>query len=93
MFIAPLRGAGEEGPRADAQLSLVVLIGFVLAALALNWGFFLQYGRFVVVVVFVHNALALASGYGLARLVGLPSATAARHLRDRDPEPRAWAWC
>ena len=43
-----------------------MLVGFVLAALALNWGFFLQYGRFVVVVVFIHNALALASGYGLA---------------------------
>ena len=54
------------------NFSLLVLIGFVLAALALNWSFFLQYGRFVVVVVFIHNALALASGYGLARAVGLP---------------------
>jgi BASS family bile acid:Na+ symporter len=39
--------------------------------LVLNWAFFRQYGRFVVTVVLVHNALALAGGYGLARLTGL----------------------
>ncbi|MBX3619887.1 MAG: bile acid:sodium symporter family protein [Rhizobacter sp.] len=52
-------------------LSLVVFIAFVLGALALNWGIFREYGRFVVVVVLVHNALALAGGYGIARLAGL----------------------
>lgn len=53
------------------NFSLLVLIGFVLGALALNWGFFLQWGRYVVVVVLIHNALALAIGYGLARAAGL----------------------
>ena len=72
MFIAHRYAAlaGKvHGPMRN--FSLLVLVGFVLAALALNWGFFLQYGRFVVVVVFIHNALALASGYGLARAAGL----------------------
>jgi BASS family bile acid:Na+ symporter len=53
------------------NFSLLVLIGFVVGALLLNWAFFLQYGRFVVTVVLLHNALALAGGYGLARLTGL----------------------
>jgi bile acid:Na+ symporter, BASS family len=72
MFIAHRYAAfaGKvHGPMRN--FSLLVLIGFVVAALVLNWSFFLQYGRFVVVVVFVHNALALASGYGLARMAGL----------------------
>jgi len=54
------------------NFSLVVLIGFVVGALVLNWAFFREYGRFVVAVVLVHNALALAGGYGLARAAGLP---------------------
>jgi len=51
--------------------SLLVLIGFVIGALAMNWAIFREYGRFVVLVVFVHNALALAGGYGFARVTGL----------------------
>jgi len=53
-------------------LSLLVFIGFVAGALALNWAVFREYGRFVIVVVLVHNALALAGGYGFARAAGLP---------------------
>lgn len=53
-------------------VSLVVFVVFVLGALALNWAIFREYGRFVVGVVLVHNALALAGGYGFARAAGLP---------------------
>jgi BASS family bile acid:Na+ symporter len=53
------------------NLSLAVFIVFVIGALALNWSIFLAYGRFVVLVVFIHNALALSGGYGLARGLGL----------------------
>ncbi len=53
------------------NFSLLVLIGFVVGALVMNWAFFREYGQFVVVVVFVHNALALAGGYGLARAAKL----------------------
>ncbi len=51
--------------------SLLVLVGFVAGALVLNWAIFLAYARFVVVVVLVHNALALAGGYGFARAARL----------------------
>ena len=52
--------------------SLVFFMGFVLAALAANWQNFLNYVGLVVGVVALHNALALATGYGLATATGLP---------------------
>ena len=52
--------------------SLAFFAVFVLAALAANWQYFVEYVGMVVGIVFVHNALALATGYGLARAVGLP---------------------
>ncbi len=52
--------------------SLVVFVGFVVGALAANWRYFLSYVGFVVVAVFLHNALALATGYTAARVAGLP---------------------
>lgn len=51
--------------------SLGVFAVFVTGALLANWKFFLAYGAMVVGIVFVHNAGALASGYGFARLFGL----------------------
>jgi BASS family bile acid:Na+ symporter len=51
--------------------SLGFFVVFVLAALAANWQYFLDYVGMVVGIVFVHNALALATGYGLARAAGL----------------------
>ena len=54
------------------NFSLLVFIVFVVGALAMNWAIFREYGRFVIVVVLIHNALALAGGYGIARAAGLP---------------------
>lgn len=53
-------------------VSLVVFGLFVVGALAANWRHFLDYVGFVVVAVFLHNALALATGYFAARFAGLP---------------------
>lgn len=53
-------------------ISLAVFVVFIVGALALNWGIFLQWGRYVVALVLLHNALALAGGYGVARAAGLP---------------------
>ncbi|MCX7155642.1 MAG: bile acid:sodium symporter family protein [Rhodocyclales bacterium] len=52
--------------------SLAFFLLFVLAALGANWQYFVLYVGMVVGVVFVHNASALAMGYGLAFGVGLP---------------------
>jgi BASS family bile acid:Na+ symporter len=52
--------------------SLLFFLLFVLAALAANWLYFVLYVGMVVGVVFVHNASALLTGYGLAYATGLP---------------------
>ena len=52
--------------------SLGVFVVFVSGALLANWSYFLEYGKFVIGVVAIHNACALALGYGLAFSVGLP---------------------
>jgi BASS family bile acid:Na+ symporter len=52
--------------------SLAFFLIFVLAALAANWQYFLLYVGLVVGIVFVHNASALLTGYGLAWGTGLP---------------------
>lgn len=53
-------------------LSLVIFGLFVLGALAANWQYFIRYVGFVVFAVFLHNGLALLTGYWAARLAGLP---------------------
>lgn len=52
--------------------SLAFFVVFVLAALGANWQYFTLYVGMVVGVVFVHNASALLTGYGLAWGAGLP---------------------
>jgi len=71
--------AGHQFPRAAARahkpvqaLSLVIFGLFVVGALVANWRHFLNYVGFVVVAVFLHNGLALLTGYSVARVAGLP---------------------
>lgn len=52
--------------------SLAVFGLFVLGALAANWRYFLDYVGFVVFAVFLHNGLALVTGYYAAKFSGLP---------------------
>jgi bile acid:Na+ symporter, BASS family len=50
---------------------MVVFAFFIVAALGANYRQFLTYVQFVVFAVFVHNALALLTGYSLSTLLGL----------------------
>ncbi len=52
-------------------LSIVAFIGFVVVALAANFGYFLKYIHLVGLIVVLHNALALLSGYAAGRLTRL----------------------
>ena len=52
--------------------SLVFFIGIVLAALAVNWKNFLDYVGIVMLLVLLHNALALGLGHVSGRLMKLP---------------------
>ncbi|SJN34959.1 Na(+) dependent transporter,Sodium Bile acid symporter family [Microbacterium esteraromaticum] len=51
--------------------SLIALVGFIIGALAGNWAIFLSVIGTVLIVVAVHDAVALALGYGTAVLGGL----------------------
>ncbi|GAA1927062.1 bile acid:sodium symporter family protein [Microbacterium aoyamense] len=51
--------------------SLLALVGFIVAALAGNWQFFIAFLGIIVLVVTVHDAVALAIGYGTAVAGGL----------------------
>nr|WP_202107315.1 bile acid:sodium symporter family protein [Agromyces seonyuensis] len=53
--------------------SLIALLGFIIAALAGNWAFFVAYVGVVLLAVFLHDAVALALGYGSAVIGGLGS--------------------
>jgi BASS family bile acid:Na+ symporter len=52
-------------------LSLVCLIGFILAATALNWRYFVDYLGLVLLAVVLHDAVAFATGYACATATGL----------------------
>ncbi|MEO1448764.1 MAG: bile acid:sodium symporter family protein [Bacteroidota bacterium] len=56
------------------MLSIVIFGGYVVVALAMNFDFFLKYLPLIIPVVFLHNAVALGSGWGWARLFRLPAA-------------------
>ena len=53
-------------------ISIAVFGIFVIGALVANWRYFLDYVGFVVIAVFLHNGLALVTGYGLSTLLRLP---------------------
>lgn len=62
----------EQAREPMKYLSLGFFLIFVLAALGANWQYFVHYIGMVVGVVLVHNASALATGYGIGLLTGLP---------------------
>ncbi|CAG1002017.1 Pantothenate precursors transporter PanS [Burkholderiales bacterium] len=62
----------ERAHKPVKVFSLAVFGLFVLGALAANWQYFMKYVGFVVFAVFLHNGLALLSGYFAARVAGLP---------------------
>ncbi|MFP1603461.1 bile acid:sodium symporter family protein [Microbacterium sp. 2216-1] len=53
--------------------SLIALLGFIIGALAGNWAIFVSVIGTVLIVVAVHDAVALAIGYGTAVVGGLGS--------------------
>ena len=55
-------------------ISILIFLGFIAGAFAVNFQIFLEAIHLVVVVVFVHNGLALSLGYLLAQTFSLPKA-------------------
>jgi BASS family bile acid:Na+ symporter len=54
------------------RLSIGIFVAFLVLALAANWQYFVKYVGRVVIAVFLHNAIALTTGYWTAAAFGLP---------------------
>ncbi|HEY5579610.1 MAG TPA: bile acid:sodium symporter family protein [Rhodoferax sp.] len=67
----PTFAAWAETPM--KRFSMMVFALFVVGALAANFQLFMQYIEFVVMVVFIHNGLALVTGFSLSTVLGLNS--------------------
>lgn len=52
-------------------LAMAIFVGFIVLALAANWGFFVSLAPVVAALVITHNGLALVAGNAVARLARL----------------------
>lgn len=57
-------------------LSMLIFIAFVVVAVMANWDNIVRYLSMIFFIVLLHNGLALAGGYNLARLFKLPASDA-----------------
>jgi len=63
------------GHRIIGPLSYIALAGIIVIGVANNWDTFVDYIGVVLLAVFLHDALALALGYGVGRAARLPDAS------------------
>lgn len=54
-------------------ISMVALVAFIVIALIGNWTYFMAFIGVVLLAVFLHDAVALALGWGVARVAGIDS--------------------
>ena len=54
------------------RLSLVAFVAIIAVMFAKNWEFFLQYIKYIAIIVFIHNAIALSLGWSFASIFRLP---------------------
>jgi bile acid:Na+ symporter, BASS family len=52
-------------------LSVLIFAGFVVVALANNFSYFLKYIHYVLILVLAQNAIAMLTGFFMARIAGL----------------------
>ena len=51
-------------------VSFLILIAFIVVAFLKNLDLFMEYYQYIIILVFIHNLVALGSGYGLSKLLG-----------------------
>ncbi|OQX96626.1 MAG: symporter [Bacteroidetes bacterium 4572_117] len=52
-------------------MSIIIFLGYIVGALSLNIDYFLEYIHLIVLIVLIHNALALTTGFSMAKLFKL----------------------
>ena len=53
--------------------SFFILISIIILAFSKNVEIFMEYYHYIIYIVFIHNAIALLSGYYLAKMIRLPT--------------------
>jgi BASS family bile acid:Na+ symporter len=54
--------------------SILIFSSYIIGALASNFNFFLAYIHLIILIVFIHNLLALVTGFSLSTLFRVPNA-------------------
>ncbi len=49
------------------RASIIIFAAYVVVALGMNWQYFLKYVHLVFLIVLIHNALAITTGFSIAR--------------------------
>jgi len=70
IFSAKLPVLTKKISRPIKILSFLMLIGIIMFAFLANLDKFLEYYHYIIGIVFIHNLIALGSGYGFSRLMG-----------------------
>jgi len=70
-FAARFPDLADKIKKTMKLLSILIFFGFVGVAFAMNFEYFLEFVKYVVVIVFIHNTAALLLGYYFAGLMGL----------------------
>ncbi len=52
-------------------ISIIIFLGYIVGALSLNFEYFLRYIHLIALIVFIHNALAILTGYFMGRIFKL----------------------
>ena len=55
-------------------ISILIFMAFIFIAFAKNFNYFVQYIKWIMVIVLIHNAVALFSGYGFSSLFKIKGA-------------------
>ncbi len=64
----------EKSEGVMRKVSLVIFLGFVGLAFSKNWGLFISHWQQLLLLVVIHNLMALSIGYAMATLFGQPEA-------------------
>jgi BASS family bile acid:Na+ symporter len=54
-------------------LSIIIFGGMVISAFLSNYEYFIDYIKYIFIIVLMHNGLALATGFGFSSLLGVSS--------------------
>jgi len=71
IFSQKLPGITRVIQKPIEKLSILVFAAFVFLAFRNNYEYFIRYINWILIIVFIHNALALATGYFFAGAFGL----------------------